>query len=450
MNVEYSKLDNVNGVITIVATEADFKERIEKQLKQLAKTRQEPGFRPGHTPKAMIEKKYGKAVRYDVIDKAISEALFDFIRKEELKVLGNPFPDSNNLPNLDAEEMVFKFKVGLAPELQVNIEQLNIPYYNIKIDDAMIDRQDESMRKRFGKQTPGEVVESNAVVKGVITELDADGNPVEGGIVVNDGIVSPQYFKSDKQKEIFVGKNKGASIVFNPAETCNANPVEMSSMLHIDKADTDKYKGDFRMDITEIIVLRPAELDQEYYDEVFGKDNVHDEHEYRDNIRKMIAAQLSDDSSFRFTLDARKAVMNQVQDMELPDDILKDYLKSQNEKLTDENVQEEYTKLVPGLKWQLTSDVIAKNLDIKLEESDLTEVAQMATRNQFAQYGISNVPDDVLQKYSSEMLKDAKVREKLAVQAMEMKLFNAIRAKATVEEKEVTVEEFNDLFKNED
>lgn len=449
MNIEFSKLDNVNGVITIVATDEDFKDKIAKQLKQLAKTRQEPGFRPGHTPKAMIEKKYGKAVRYDVIDRTISEALYDFIRKEELKVLGNPVPDNTDLPNLDAQEMVFKFNVGLAPEIEVNVAELNIPYYNIKIDDGMIDRQDEIMRKRFGKQLPGETVEPNAVVKGALTELDAEGNPLEGGIVVSDGIVSPQYFKTDKQKEIFIGKNKGASVVFNPAETCDANPVEMSSMFHIDKADADKHKGDFRMDITEIIVLRPAELGQEYYDEAFGKDTVHDEEEYRDNIRKMIAAQLTGDSSFRFTIDAREAVMDKAKDMQLPDNILKDYLKSQDEALTDENVDKEYESLVPGLKWQLASDAMARDLDIKLEEDDLLEVARMATRNQFAQYGISSVPDDVMQKYSSEMLKDQKVREKLAMQAMEMKLFNAIRAKAQVEEKEVTVDEFNALFKKE-
>ena len=446
MNVEFSKLDSVNGVITIVAREDDFKDEIKKQMKHLAHTRQEPGFRAGHVPMSILEKKYGKAVRYDVIDKAISENLFKFIRDEKLRVLGNPVPDPDCLPNLDDAEMVFKFKVGLAPEIDLDVENVAIPYYNIKVSDEMIARQDESLRKRYGKQEPGDTVEPNALVKGVITELDAEGKPLTDGIKVDNGILSPEYFKSQEQKDLFVGKNVGAAVVFNPFATCEGNPVELSSMLHIDKAEVEQHKGNFQMDITEIIVLRPAQDGQEFYDQAFGADRVHNEEEYKEAVRAMIAAQLSGDSSYRFTMDARDAIMKAVGDIELPDAVLKDYLKSQNEELTDENVDVEYIRLVPGLKWQLVSDSLSRKLELKLTEEDLKEVAVMATRNQFMQYGMTAVPDDVLQKYSAELLKDQKTRESLATQAFEMKLFNAIRAKAKVEEKEVSVDEFNALF----
>lgn len=446
MNIEYSKADEVNGLITIVATQADFKEEIAGQMKELARTRHEPGFRPGHAPMGMLEKKYGKAVRYDVIDKRISRELFDFIRKEELRVLGNPIPDPENLPNLDDEEMVFRFKIGLAPDLQLNLEEVEIPHYTIDVTDDMMQRQDEQLRRRFGTQEKGEVVEPDALVKGVITQLDADGKPVEGGIVVENGIVAPQHFTSEAQKELFIGKNVGAAIVFNPWETCDGAPVEISSMLHISKEAAADMKDNFQMDIAEIIVLKRAEPGEEYYEQAFGKDKVHNEEEYKGAIKDMIAAQLANDCNYRFTIDAREALLKTAGEFQLPDRILQDYLKSENEALTDETVEEEYNKLVPGLRWQLVSDTVSRQLQLQVTEEDLRGVARIACANQFAQYGMPNVPEDMLNKYSEEMLKDQKVRERLASQAIEMKLFNGVRAKAKIDEKTVSVEEFNKLF----
>lgn len=446
MNIEFAKVDEVNGLITIVAAQSDFTEEIKKQMKELARTRHEPGFRPGHVPMGMLEKKYGKAVRYDVIDKSISKELFDFIRKEELRVLGNPVADTEQLPNLDSEEMIFRFKVGLAPDIQINTEEVEIPHYTIDVTDDMIQRQDEQLRRRFGTQEKGDTVEADALVKGVITQLDSEGKPVENGIRVENGIVAPEHFTSEAQKELFMGKNLGAAVVFNPWETCNGSPVELSSMLHISKEQAAEMKDNFQMDITEIIVLRRAELGADFYDQVFGKDQVHNEDEYREGLKAMVANQLAQDCNYRFNIDAREALMKAAGNFPLPDAVLKDYLKQENESLTDETIDEEYAKLVPGLRWQLVSDSVARSLDLQLTEDDLMSVARIACANQFAQYGMPNVPEDMLKKYSEEMLKDQKVRERLATQAVEIKLFNGIRAKAKIDEKRVTVDEFNKLF----
>lgn len=446
MNIEYTKVDDVNGLITIAANQDDFKEEIRKQMKELARKRHEPGFRPGHVPMGMLEKKYGKAVRYDVIDKRISNELFEFIRKEELKVLGSPVPDVETVANLDADEMVFRFKVGIAPEINVNIEEVEIPYYGIDVTDDMLERQDSVLRRRYGSQEEGDTVEPDSLVKGVLTQLDAEGNPVEGGIKVEKGILAPEHFSSQAQKDIFIGKNKGAAVVFNPWETCNGSDIELSSMLHISKEQAAEMKDNFQMDITEIIVLRRAEPGEEYYEQVFGKDKVHNEEEYKEELKKMVGAQLASDSNYRFNIDAREALLKAAGDFPLPDAVLKQYLIDNNEGITDASVDEEYVKLLPGLRWQLVSDSVAKNLDLKLNEDDLMSIARVACRNQFAQYGMPNVPEDMLEKYSAEMLKDQKVRERLASQAVEVKLFNGVRAKAKVDEKTVSVEEFNKLF----
>jgi len=447
MNIEFNKLDNVNAEITLVIEQKDLAPKVKEQLKNIARTHKEPGFRPGHVPAGLIQKKYGEAIKYDVLNKTISDEIFNFVKKEELKVLGNPVPDKDNVPDFNAEQMTFKFRVGLAPEIESPVKkEFHIPYYKIKVSDDMISKQDELLRRRFGSQVEGEVIEDNAVVKGSITELDAAGNAKEDGIVVEDGILSPQYFKDDAQKALFTGKNKGASIVFNPAATCEANPVELSSMLQISKEVAENVKSDFRFDVKEIIVLRPAELDQEYFDGVFGKDKVHNDEEYKEGLKNMIAAQLTNDSNYRFTIDARNEIMKAIGDIELPDAILRDYLVQTDENITEETADETYSRMRPDLIWQLSRDAIAQQLEIKLEEADLTAMAKLIARNQFAQYGMTSVPDEMLDKYANDILKDKKGREQIANQALDNKLFNGIKASVTLDEKEVDVEQFNALF----
>ena len=449
MKIDYAKVNDVIGEITMVVEESDYADKVKKQLKEIGKKHAEPGFRPGHVPAGLIEKKYGKAVKYDEINKLVGEAIFDYIKENKINVLGNPIPDKANAINDDVKEFTLKFKVGVAPEFEVKIDKdLHIPYYNINVTDEMVDRQDEALRRRFGKQEPGEEVDATALVKGVITELNEDGTVKDGGVVVENGIVAPQYFKSEDQRNLFVGKHVGDSVVFNPAATCESNPTEMASMLNLPKEEAEKHQGDFRFDIKEIIVLKPAELNEEFFKEAFG-DNVKDETEYRDAVRKMIESSLTGDQNYRFTIDAEKAIRKEVGDIELPDEVLKEFLISQNEALNEENIDKEYDQIRSQLIWDLEKDKMLNALEIKVEEADLQNTARLMARNQFAQYGMTNVPDDAVEHYAEEILKDEKARNTIYRQTSDMKLFNAIRAAVSLDEKEVSVDEFNELFRAE-
>lgn len=450
MNVTINKLDNVNAQITVVLEEKDYQDKVKQQLKEINKNRPEPGFRPGKVPAALIQKKYGKAVKYDVVNKEVSDALYNYIRENELQVLGNPVPANREEFNLEATDYTFTFNVGLAPEINTHVNKdLTIPYYTIEVSEEMTKRQDEMFRNRFGAQVQGESVEPNALVKGVLTELNEDGSVKEGGIVNENGIVSPQYFKSEDERAKFMDKKVGEIVVFNPSATCVGNEVEMSSMLNIDKETAAEVKCDFQMEIKEIIVLRQAELNQDYFDNVFGKDKVHNEEEYAEALKNMIAQQLSADSNYRFSIDAKEAILKAVGDVELPDAVLKDFLKLQDESLTDENIDEKYAQMRPDLVWQLVRDAVAKELQIKIEESDVISIAKMIAQNQFAQYGMTNLPDDVLDKYARDIIKDEKSREHVLNQAVDMKLYNGIRASVTLDEQTVSVEKFNELFQTE-
>lgn len=448
MNVNYSKLDDVRGELTVVIEEKDYADKVKQQLKEISKKHPEPGFRAGHVPAGILQKKYGKSVKYDVVNNAVGEAVFDYIKENNLHVLGNPVPEQNDV-NLDDAELTFKFKLGLAPEFDTHVDKsLKVPYYTIQVTDEMINTQDEAFRQRLGKQEPGDTVDSTAVVKGVITELNEDGSVKEDGIVVENGIVSPAYFRNDDQKKLFEGKHVGDSLVFNPAATCDANPTEMASMLNIDKSDVDSHKGDFKFDIKEIIVLNPAEHNEEFFKTLFGE-NVKTEEEYREAVKQMIAQSLKGDSNFRFSIDAKNAILNAVGSLNLPDEILKSFLKSQNEALTDENIDEEYDRIRKDLEWEIIKEKVAGQLDVKVTEEDLHEMAKLIARNQLAQYGMTNATDDMLDKYASEILKDQKARNQVYSQTADMKLFAGIREAADIEDKEVSVEQFNDLFRNE-
>ena len=451
MKVDYAKIDDVNGIITITLEENDYADKVKKELKEIAKKHAEPGFRAGKVPAGIINKKYGKSVKYDVINKEVGNALYEYIKNEKLHVLGNPIPQQGADFDIDAKDFELKFKVGIAPEIDTHVNKdLHVPYYKIQVTDEMVDTQDKQFRRRYGKQEPGDTVDGTALVKGVITELNEDGTVKEGGIVVENGIVAPEYFKNEDQKNIFLGKKVGDVFTFNPAATCDANPAELSSMLNVSKEDAENHKGDFQFDVKEIIVLKPAEYNEEFFKTVFGNEDIKTEEDYKKAVKELIESALANDSNYRFTIDAKNAIVDAVGDLVLPDDVLKAFLKEQNEALTEENIDDEYVHVRPELTWELIKEAIAGQFDVKVTEEDALNTARLIARQQFAQYGMMNVPEEALDRYAHDILKDKKGAQQIYNQTGDFKLFEAIRENVSADEKEVTVEEFNDLFRNDD
>lgn len=447
MNVNYEKLDNVNGELTVTLEEKDYADKVTRQLKEIGKKHAEPGFRPGHVPAGLIAKKYGTAVKYDVVNKEVADAVFNYIKENKIQVLGQPVPESDNNFDINNTDFTFKFKVGVAPEFDNHVNKdLHVPYYNIIVPDSMVEEQITALRRRFGRQEPGEEMEPDAVVKGTITELNEDGSVKEGGVVVENGIIAPVHFKNEDQKKLFEGKKVGDVVRFNPAATCDANPTEMSSMLNIDKADVDAHKGDFNFEIKEIIVLKPAEMNQEFFDNAVGKDKAHNEEEFRAAVKELIAMNFSNDSNYRFTIDAKEAVQNAVGRLELPEQILKDFLMRQNEAMKAENIDEEFDKLRPQLEWDLIRDNVAEKFGVKVSEEDVLDEARGVVARQLMQYGAAGLNEQIIERYAQEVVKEEKQREMLAQNALNRKVFEVIKENVTLDGKEVSVEDFQKLF----
>lgn len=447
MNIDFKKLDNVNGELTVTLEEKDYADKVKKQLKEIGKNRPEPGFRAGHVPMGLLEKKYGAAVKYDIVNREIGDAVYDYIRENNLRVLGQPLADKDNVYKEDQPDFTFKFKLGLAPDIDVKIgKDVKIPYYTIKVTDEMVDQEIQALRKRFGVQGPGEETEPDAVIKGVISELNPDGSVKEDGIVVDNGILAPIHFTSDEQKKLFEGKHPGDVVVFNPSASCNNNSTEMCSMLNIDKEEVDKHQGDFNFEIKEIIVLKPAELDQEFFDNAVGKDKAHNEEELKSAVKDLIQDQLKGESAFRFSIDARNVIEKSVGNVQLPEDVLKNFLLSQNEQLNAENIDEEFSKIRQQLVWDLTKDEIVKKFNIEVSEDDILDQARIAVYRQLSQYGPASLTEGLIEHYAHEVMKDQKNRDSFERNALNKKLFDTIRDNVTLDNKELSIEDFRKLY----
>ncbi len=448
MNVNLEKTGNVDGKIIVNVTPADYADKVKKELKRFSETHVIPGFRKGHVPMAQLRQRFGKSVKSEVINDLVYREVYKYIQDNKINILGEPMPAEIQEIDLDDKDYTFVYEVGLTPDINaVADKSVTLPYYTIEVSDEMMQEQDKALRERFGAQVPGEEVEEKALVKGAIMELNEDGSIKEtaDAIQVISGIVAPSYFKSEEEKAKFMGKHIGDKVKFNPWNTCNGNVAELSSMLNIDKEKAADIKSDFEFAISEIIVLRPAEHNQDFYDNVFGKDKATDEEQYNDNLKKMIANALSGNSAQLFANDVHKYYIEAYKNVELPAEFLKKWLIARNEELNEENIDAEYEKMHDSLVWQLIKGDLARKLEVKVEENDLVEFAKSLAYQQFAQYGITNLDDETLTGHARSLLANNEYRQRIGETVADNKLFEAIENAITLDNKTVSLDEFKEI-----
>lgn len=448
MEVTFEKLNDTTAKITVNVVESDYAEKMNQELKKIGATHSIPGFRKGHVPVGQLKRMFGRQVKSDVLNHEVFEKVINYIRENDLQVLGEPLPVEMKEINLDDKDYTFQYEIGLAPEMNIVIDKsITLPYYSISITDEMEKEQDNHLRQRFGSQGPGEVTDERAIVKGVLMELDENGKikETEDAIQVTAAIVAPFLFKSKDEAAKFADKHIDDKVVFNPWNSCEGNVAELSSMLNIDKEKAGDVKSDFQLTISEIIVNRPAELVQEFYDEVFGKDHVKSEEDYHKAVKAMIASQLAPNSQNLFKITTEKALVEKFGNEPLPAEFLKKWLVARNEGLTTENIDEEYTKMEPSIKWQLIKEKIVKQAGIKIEEDDVLALAKSIATNQFAQYGMRNLDDETVTDYAKRLLADRNTRSRIVETVGDNKLFEAISGLVTINNQEVTLDEFKTI-----
>ncbi len=448
MDIKFEKTGDARGVITVSVVEADYAAKVREKLKEIGRKHTIPGFRKGHISLPQLRQRFGREVKSDAINDTVINAVFDYIQKENIKILGQPLPSSATEIDLKATDYSFSYDVALWPAIDIKLDKsVTLSFYTISVSDDMVKEQDNSLRERFGAQVPGDEVDDKALVKGSIMELNPDGSvkETEDAIQVVAGIVAPFLFKDKDEAGKFIGHKVGDKIVFNPYKASEGSAPELVSMLNIDKDKAADVKADFELAISEIIVLRLAEHGQDFYDDVFGKDKVHSEEEYTAALRNMIAAQLAPNSFQLFNRDAHDYLMNTYGDMTLDAELLKRWLVRTNSELTPESVENDFEGMLPGIKWEIISSDVNDRLEVKVTEADLTARANTIARQQLQQYGMYNMDDETVADMARRLLADRKLHQQIAGQCEEIAMFDAIRRAVAIDEKTVTLDEFKKL-----
>jgi trigger factor len=453
MNIERKDIDGVNTILTVQIEKNDYQETVEKKLRNYRQKANIPGFRPGNVPMSLVKKMYGKAIMAEEVNRLISEKLYSYIQENNIRILGEPLPNVREQKDIDfdtQDNFEFVFDIGIAPEFDVELnKKVTIPYYNIQVDDVMMENAVKSYTGRFGSYKQEDTVEENDIIKGNIVELSTNGKEKEGGIKVEDAVLSPKYMKDTDQKALFVGAKKDGIIVFNPKKAFGSES-EISSLLKISKEEAAEIISDFQVTIKEITRYKEGELNQELFDKAFGEGTVKSEEEFKQKIEDEIKTSLNVDSDYKLMIDARDTLVKRLEDLQFPDSFLKRWLLATNEnKRTEEELNAQYPKMIEDLKWHLIKEKIANDKEIKIEEADLTAYAKKAAQAQFAQYGMMGMPDDVLENYAKDMLKNKDTVKNLVDRVMDEKILDVIKSSVKLSNKKVSLDKFNKMFEEE-
>ena len=395
----------------------------------------------------LIKKQYGTSVLLEEVDKLMQEKVGEYIRENKVNMLGAPLPKENNANFETDENFEFSFDIALAPEFNLELSNNDtVDYYDIEVTDEMVDQQVQMYTQRTAKYDKVDEYQDKDMVKGLLAELDENGNTKEGGVQVEGAVMMPSYMKNDDQKAIFNNAKVNTVLVFNPSVAFDNNEAELASLLKVQKEEVANYKGNFSFQIEEITRMIPGDLNQELFDQVLGEGKAHSEEEFRAQVKETIAKQFVADSDYKFLLDVRTFAMEKVGKLEFADDLMKRIMLENNKEKGEEFVSENYDKSLEELTWHLIKEKLVAANGIKVEQNDITEMAKEATRAQFAQYGMLNVPEELLENYSKEMLKKRESVEALVNRCVEAKLSEVLKGQVTLNHKAISVEEFNKMF----
>lgn len=452
MNISFENADKINGLLTLTIEKDDYQPEVDKILKDYRKKANIPGFRPGQAPMGLIKRQYGTAVKVDAVNKLLGDKIYEYIRENKIQMLGEPMPNTEKQPELDfekGENFEFVFDIAVAPEFKIELsDKDSVDYYNIEVDEKLVDQQVDMFASRAGHYEKVEEYDAaqNDMLKGDMRELDAEGNTKEGGIVVESAVLMPSYIKVDEQKALFDGAKLGNIITFNPKKAYPDSDVEVSSLLKIEKGQAANMTSDFTYQITEISRFTKAELNQELFDQVYGEGAVADEKAFREKIAEGIKLQLQGDQDYKFLVDVRAYAENKVGELQFPTELLKKIMLNNNKDKGEKFVDDNFDASIKELKWHLIKEQLVAATAIKVEDADVKAVAKLAARAQFAQYGMNNIPEEYLEKYADDMLKDRKNIDSLVDRAVDMKLTAALKGVVKLNEKTVSLDEFNKLF----
>ncbi len=445
MNVTQNKIDDLNTIVSITIQPEDYKSNVEKALADYRKKVNMPGFRKGKTPMGIVKKQYEGAVTYEEINKILNSALSNFISENKLSVLGQPIPVTNKESDVEGKEMTFDFEIGLAPEVNVDLSKAKIPYYKIEATEKEIEDTVVRMQTQFGEVVDADKVEEGGNFAGKVQEIDEEGNPVEGGI---DTTVT--FLVDDlKDKKPFLKKKSGNEVEIHAQDLFN-DVHQLQHFFGLSHDDAHHFNGKLKIIIEKTSKRTKAELNQELFDKVYGKDKVTSEEELRNKIKEEIENYYKRESDTKFMNDSVEWLFENIK-FDLPSQFLTKYIQSTaKEPLTDEKAAEEYEKSEKALRYQLIEGQILSDNKVNVQYNDLIEFTRNQMKQQFAMYGYVDIPDSELDKYVANAMKNEDHVRQTSGNLIQQELFKIFDTQVKKTEKTVSLEKFDEILKKEE
>jgi trigger factor len=450
MNISKNNIDELNAVVTIKIERPDYEERVDEILKDYRRKARFDGFRPGKVPQGLVNKMYRKPVLIEEVNKILGESLGKYFVDEKIHILGEPLPHSEEMNNINWDsdaEFEFSFDIGLSPELDFTIsEKDKIPYYLIKIDEEECNKQIDRIRLRLGAYKDVEEVTDNELIKADLTEVNKKGEEVEGGLHIENTSLGLEYIKDAKIKKKFTGCRSGDQVIINVKKAFE-NETDLAALLKIDKEKLGDIINDFKVVIKSVSKFEKAEINQDLFDRIYGKDVIKTEEEFNTKVEDELKSSYKQNSDYKFRLDAKDLYLDKFKN-DLPVEFLKRWLmRSGEDKINREQIDKDFDHFAENLKWQLIKGKVIRENELKLTEDELLAYVMNILRQQFIQYyGIAEVPAQTVEKYARESLNKEEERNKYSEGLLEDKVFEFIQKTVKLDTKEVTLEKFNKMF----
>lgn len=450
MKVTRENIDDLNAVIKIFIEKSDYEEKVDKTLNDYRKKAQIPGFRTGRAPMGLIKRRFEKPTVVEEVNKMLVQNLNGYFTDEKLRILGEPLSSDEHQKSIDwenDENFEFAFDIGLSPEVDVQLdEDFKLDFYTITVSDEMVNERVEEITSQLGDFAEMETVSEKSLIRGDFVELDEDGNPKEDGIRAEEILVSLEMIRDEEIKKLFLGKQKTDSVIFDPVAAYQ-NRHEVGHLLKITHEEADQLNSNFQFTIYEISELQNAELNEELYQKVYGEETeIKTEEDFRNQLKEEIAESLLSSSEARFATDVREALLEKI-NPQLPEAFLKRWLQKTNKELDEEQIDQEFDGFLKDLRWQLIKEAIITDNELEVEKEEVLELARQVILAQYSYYGIYNLTEEQLDSFVKSMMNKPEDMERLYMQVLEKKVINLVRSKVTIENKEVSSEEFEKSLK---
>lgn len=443
MNITQEKIDQLNAVIKIQLSEADYKKNVDKVLKDYQNKATVPGFRKGHVPMGMVKKMVGVNAMVDEINKVLSASLQQYINDEKLDVLGNPLPKLNEQEKIDWEnqkDFEFRYDVGLAPKFELELsDKLKFDQYVIKVSKNDINKYVEDLSRRYGKMTNPEVSDADDMLFGKFEELE-NGEFKAGGIVHSSVVIIKSVTDSSLQKKL-IGLKAGDVVEFDPKKV-SEHESDVAAALGVHVNELKGIINKFRYTVEKINKILPAEVNQELFDKVFGPNKITSEQEFRGKIEEQLSQGLIVDSDRKLKSDIQEELFKKL-NLALPDAFLKRWIAATNEKpVTPEQIDQDYDQYSKELKWQLIENKIIKQFDIKVSNPEVVEYTKGLLKNQLASMGLPTDDDKDLTETANRVLHNQEEARNIYMMLYDLKMMEMFKTTFKLNKKEISYEDF--------